>query len=298
MPAAPPPPPTKLTLNGIDAMIYWDGYEKGESLQHGPWRDILYLVDWQLSDNFIDSLMGLIRPVGGKTGTWFRQLPHRYTGNTVIYCVEARGTPLGVAMPDEKLYASDLCLVRAHYEVPTADMFGDQGQIAPGGGDFGADSIPGSEWEVIGEPTEHPLKSLSLVFEGDNKPPGEDFPLHVIDETMRLTVNQVPAMYLDDIRLMSGSLNDTTFRGWGRGQVLFDRYHYVRTVSPGGEPTVRLTMEFPARKVDWNMLPKKVIAGPVAAGNWDFVKGVGGGARPYAYAELNNLLAFFNVAVG
>lgn len=289
MPATPPPPPTELDLFGIKAQIFWDGYRKGESLQHGPWRDILYLVSWPESDDFIDRLMGLVRPVGGKGGTIQRTPPHQYVGNTVIYCVEAEGNPLGVPKPDAKLYASDLCVVRAHYEVPQFDIAGFNNDVTPG------TAVPWGEWEVTGEPTEYPLPVSSIVYEGGagNVNPTKEFPFEVIDETMRLTVHQVPAMYLDMIRSLKGTLNDTPFEGWDRGLVHFKRYSLTRTIMADGTYTIKAALDFLARAVDWNMMPKDADAGPIGAAAWDFVKGKTSGNRPYGYGELNNLLNFF-----
>jgi hypothetical protein len=277
------PAPTTITIGGVTASIHSDGARKGEALQGGPWREVVYDVPWDQSDDFIDGLFGGgIKITGGVGGTIARGKPHQYPGNAILYCVAAEAEGIGVAQPDAKLIKFDICRVHARYEVPQFDISGGdtlntlEGRAVPWG------NCRVNSRTVV---EQVPTGSLKIVGTGDS--PTQKFPLRVHHEEIVYEFQLVPEINVIPLRVLCKTLNASTFFGWNRGCVMFDDYSFDFAITSGGGRVETVQLKFLARSIDWNKRLKDDDFG------YDEVQGLSGSTL-YPYSDLSGLLSLFS----
>jgi hypothetical protein len=278
------PAPTTITIGGVTASIFAEGYRKGEALQGGPWREILYDVPWDQSDDFIDGLFGGgIKITGGVGGTIARGKPHQYPGNAILYCVSAEGEPVGVPRPDAKLFASDLCRVRARYEVPPFDI---------GGGDtlntLEGHAVPWGSCRVNSKTVIEQVPPGAIYYDATGDNPTQKFPLRVNHEEIVFEYQLVPEINVVPLRALVKTLNAATFMYWSRGCVMFDDYDFDLGITSGGTRVEMVRLKFLARAIDWNKRLKDEDFG------YDVIKGSLTGSALYPYSDLSGLLSLFS----
>lgn len=277
--------PTSITVNGIVAEIVTERYRFGESLTQGPWREIVYQVDGADAANFIDSLMGLVRPKGTYGGGAKYTKPHQFPKNEVLYCVEAHAEPVGVCKPGLYLHDSDFCHVTARYEVPRLDFNGFDTQHTPDG----QSAIPWTTWAITGKTRIVQVPRDAIQVAG-GEPPLKDQPRRVHVEEMRLTYHYVPYMPLGIVRPLAKRVNQSQFLDWPEGQVLFDEYRMERNQASDGTTVQTIELVFLAQDHDWNEVPQDEDMGYTVA------KGASNDEYMYPYDDLSpllNLTGFF-----
>jgi hypothetical protein len=272
------PPGSEITVGGIIAKVAIDGVAKGnDSLGGGPWRDIIYQVAGDDSDNFMDALLG----VGAYGGTVGSSIvfpdPHRYPGNTNLVALAVSAEPVTVVKPDTtKIVASDLWHVRCHYGVPQFDVGATQPDLA-----FGGQPQPWTRDTVRGFFHSYPVPKQGTVKDGTGDPLDKKFEWKIPHLEFHRTRMMVPYLDLMGLSALVGKVNGSAMWGFNRGTLRLEPFDSSVEVMTDGSRMITLDTTLTWRPYDWNMDIDTdgtwVLVGPDAGGTF------------YEYADFSPL---------
>jgi hypothetical protein len=267
-----------ITVGGIDAEVWCDGYRMGNDiLGGGPWREILYTLPWNDAAPFMDKLLGVSR-AGAPGGSIFWMLPHAYPGNTNIICHEVACEALGAARPDpSKVVAFEKAIVSATYRVPKYDYAGTDAQNA-----FGNQPVPWARDEMRGYAHNYPIPASALVDKDDaTQVPSKKFDLLVPHIEYRRTRFQVPYLFVDTMAGLVGKVNSSAMWGRDTGTIRFDSWDTGREITTDGSTVQEYVLSLIWRPIDWN---KELRDDKI---QWDVMWD--GTNYPYPYSDLSPL---------
>lgn len=268
----------EVVVGGITARVSIDGVAKGNSLMGGgPWRDIVYQVDGDDSDDFMDALLGISISLGPPGSPISMPDPHRYPGNENLCALEVSGEPLTAVMPDgSKIVNAEKFNVRVRYGVPTFDVSGTQSDMA-----FGGQPMPWTRDTIRSFIQSYPLPKTSVEFpSGEN--PDQKFELRVPHIEFHRTRMMVPYLYLDTLISLVGKINHAPFWGYARGTLRVEPWDTGTEVVTDGTRVTTLDLTLTWRPYDWNMAPK-------SDGTWDYLELISSSNTPYTYADISPL---------
>lgn len=286
------PPNTSYVVQTAHTINY---FSKGIDSQ-GPYYRVEYLINnYSDSDRFINALRGQVTQVGGPAGFVTKTGAHQHPLSPNLFCVSAElveglGTP-SVNLNGYPNYSGG-ALIRAEYRPWVGGDFTPQPQnnIDPGTPilwctqelDFTVESylIPKTQltWYTSGKLLDAPFKKdISIVV-------------------MSLTFQRLPYLPMSRIAPLVGKINDSTFLGQAKGQVLFVGAQTTREMDTSGVIVQKVQLVFKSREADWNKLidPTKTGSDNQSMG-FDFVAyNAGGGTYlyPYTYSDFTPLLEF------
>lgn len=272
---------TIVTVGGIDAEVFCDGYEKGNSLRgDGPWRRVAYLVDWDASDLFIDALLGIPSSQGGPGGVVLWPIPHSYPGNPALVAHDAHGTPCGGVGPDPtKVVRAAKCRVDVTYRVPAFDVTGGANPNA-----FGGRAQPWSRDRIRGARVGYRVPGGSLTYKDSGDPYLGDSEVYLLHLNCTRTLFMVPYYALEIIRSLSGKVNDAPIFDCDTGTLKLSEFDADREVAPDGDYIQQYDLNYEWREVDWN---KELRDDELA---WEVVWDEANGLYRYPYADFSPLL--------
>lgn len=273
-----------LDINGqtFAAEVAIEGFRKGNSLfGEGPWREVVYIVDGEITDAFIDALLGTITFVGLGGPITFPN-PHRYPGNTRLCALDAWADPIGVVPDEIKLARGKWDEVHVRYGVPKVDLDGDDTTMAFGGqGErFTSDSTRtySAEYTVP-----------SGVFTDSTGTPYDKTRTVKIPHTEYVRSKlYVPYFYDELIKARVGKVNNAVFFGHDVGTLLFEGADDAPEFNePSGKRVRGVVMRFTWRPYDWNA---EIM--PDAPYRWDILESDDGGSPVYTheYADFMPLV--------
>jgi hypothetical protein len=115
--------------------------------------------------------------------------------------------------------------------------------------------------------------------------PSQDVGLYVAGFTMRVTLHQLQGLNWGLYAGLAGSVNSTTFLGFGTGQVLYKGVSASATTTVGGQTSYSITHELEFSAVDFNMEIRPGSTGPFTLFYAD------GTTLRYPLADLSRLLS-------
>lgn len=272
-------PLTTVTVGGIDAGVFCDGYRKGnDNSGNGPWREVIYDVAWGDSDDFMDALMGINTPVVSG-GTVVFPIPHQYPGNAILFCAEVWGEPVGTPQPDPKLFAADRCHVHAVYRVPKWDIPGTDSQNS-----FGGEPVPWGHDNCRGYTFNYPANAakftgVTTAFVPTVKP--DYFVPHV--DFVR-TRSMIPYLYFPVMVSLVGCVNVNVMWGFDVGTLMFETFDTDKDFQPDGTAMQQIVQRFTWRPWDWNAVPHDDDM------TWEVIRDGSGNYR-YPYQDLTVLFS-------
>jgi hypothetical protein len=280
MPIIPIQTGVTITVNGVNARVVADGASKGIEEGSGPWREVIYEVNYAESDTFCDSLKGIGGVVGGAGGARIRPLAHRYPNNVNLHCASVRAVGIGPARPDPKLISFDYAHVTALYKPPTWDALGQDFLNS-----FNGQAVPFAEMRVRGYTESVPIPRAALKNPGGD-PPSIAMHKKVAMKQYSFTLHYVPYLPEGVLDALMGKVNAAAFWGKPRGHVLFDDYDTDVTKDSDGNTTQRVEMRLTYRiPAEFNEVPK---AGGIG---WELLDSAdASGDTLYEYADFSPIL--------
>lgn len=272
-------------IGGIDYEILNDGATKRNAVGQGPSRTVIYMVDYEESDDFMDTLMGSVTTtsVGSGGGVYLFQPGHRYPNNTNLVCVSVDCEGLGLPKPDPKLIKYDWARVTALYETPrytldNPEMSYPEIETAIGGLAYNVTKRSSVAAETI---PESGLKHEETAPNDVN--PSKKVKVEYIKTEITLTIFGVPFMPRGISDSLAGMVNDSPIFGFARGTVKYNGQECQPDTNPDGSHSYTVRRDFEAQDHDWNAQWH-----PVAGVGWSKVKS--GSVYAYPYANLLTVL--------
>jgi hypothetical protein len=252
----------------VDLEVEASTYRKGSTRDRGPYREVLYQCPWADSDAVIDALMG--------TAT---TNPHAYPGNANLYCLATDAEPKGAARPDAKLYASELCSIRAAYgPIPYDPAGAEFAAMFPGMSGFANTSV---QRRTVIEVEQLPEASLAYSSGGlSGRALDDRFKLEYPVTEVVVTRHRLPVMPTGPVDELVSNVNGSAFMGWAMGQVKFQGTTSAEERTNSGSKLYTLEYSFLRKPFDWN-----AVWSPKKGEGWVVVSD-GSGNYPHAYSNL------------
>lgn len=252
-----------VTYPTVTAKIKAMGYEKGITESDMTWRTITYqifdltnVLAARKSDLFIDALKGYTS--AGIITAWDvskYSAPHRYPTNTMLWCVDARATHLGMAKPAPNLHETNYVEIVARYErIPYAIVATD-GTTIEGNQNtsrLGDNVYPWLTVRKSKSSKTYRLNRSSLKSEDDADSVMGDFQIQIPIITYHLTYHRVPWNGDDFDDALFGTVNNATVFGKAAGTLRYEGAEADPTSIGRGETGYDVTVDLGWNKFGWN----------------------------------------------
>lgn len=293
-----------ITIQGKNGSIVAkeliNGYNKGIEPGRGPFYTKQYLVPWDASDDFANSLMGLTFGVGGIAGTIIRQAPHQLDESKNLFClsvgpIEGWGAP--IIDGGHPRYAQ--AIVPAVYGIPTFQLGGSLNNIDP----YNLNNFDGEQvfpycQQSIDYDSESYTADKQWFYAGGpsaGKPIIDSkLTIDVPCATMSITLNRVPFLPKRALFSLLKKCNDAPFLDEPLGTILFDKFRTNLMINTDGTSTQDIDLVFRWRRFPWNTVPD-----PNDGSQWHVFSADGtlAGRSAYPFADLRGVLFGLNLNV-
>jgi hypothetical protein len=268
----------------------YDNFSKGIDLQSGPFVTQDYVLsanDWSKTDQVCNALMGSTASVGGIGGTVVRTGAFRCPTSPNLSCIDAVCVGEGENVSFDGGHVKfNLPKIRAKYGIRSWEQLATED---PGGLNSFPNDAGGpytyAEMSIDFQKTEQKIPGSAYAFYSPAAPCDVPFSRRIGTAKLTFTRKRVP--YLPTLKILSllNNLNDATFFGAPRGQILFAGARTTKVWESDGTILQDVSLEFHYQEFNWNFLihPK--------TGNPQIIYQVQDGSTTlYPYADLRPLL--------